>query len=349
MKRLIMALALVAGVTWLGAGSPASATQPPTVNHPVEECEGTFIKDQGPSSGFSVTVAYTGNMWIKISNEHVFVPAVTVGETYGPKDVSGWPTNKKGKYQEISHVDYCVDKQPPPQEPVISTLGLTYNQDCAPDETNTWRIRPVDVKAPVAWELRYVGGGTVASGTMNPGDGEDVRDIAPRESVTAKLFYDSDGNGSLDKSTTKAGGSVLTDPALYEPGAKCGPEIPEKPEDTVEIVEIVDCEAQAVRTIITRTTHLLVNNEWMAEVLVEEKTRVLNDDEIAECTPTTTEPPVTLPPVTTEPPVTTAPPTTQSPQAQELPSTGSNGNVIALLATLLLAGGGGALALSRRS
>jgi hypothetical protein len=102
-----------------------------------------------------------------------------------------------------------------------SQLGLTYNQDCPVDDMNTWRIRPVNVNGAVAWELRDAPG--TYSGTLNPGDPESVVD-APRASTTARLFYDSDGNGSLDKETVKASGPDLSpekNPGAFEPGGTC--------------------------------------------------------------------------------------------------------------------------------
>lgn len=288
MKRLFIALALVAGVTWLGGGTPASAHTPEVS----ADCSGITYNlksyeapKQGDSFNNFLSIYVDGEMKTEIpfsKSLSGFYPMDGVTD-YDWKVVIDANVTKGNPTKWDRTFEGSVDGCTPP-----SKLGLTYNQDCAPDDTNTWRIRPVDVNQDVAWELRYVGGSTVASGTMQPGDGEDVRDIAPRESVTAKLFWDSDGNGSLDKSTTKAGGSVLTDPALYKPGAKCGPEIPEQPEPKVEIEQVVDCEALAVSITVTTTPYVYdeQTNSWvLGEPEVEWRTRVLNDDEGQNCAP----------------------------------------------------------------
>ena len=140
MKRIIVALALVAGV--LSVGAAASATKPPTVNHPEDQCEGTFIKSQPPGSGFTVTAAYTGNMWIKIATQHVAVPAVTKGEVYTPRNVSSWPTNKNGRYQEISHVDYCIRPE------VTTTTAPEVTTTTAPEVTTTTEPEVTTTTAP---------------------------------------------------------------------------------------------------------------------------------------------------------------------------------------------------------
>ena len=106
MRRTVVA-ALLAGAA-LTLTSPVWAEKPPTVNHPTD-CSGTLIVDQPPNSGLTVTVAYTGTMYLKISNQHVTVPVVTVGEVYTPDNLSSWPRNQNSQPQEISHVDYCVE------------------------------------------------------------------------------------------------------------------------------------------------------------------------------------------------------------------------------------------------
>ncbi len=136
---------LVAALMLLGASGMAEAAQPDDkgkpedVHHPVEECDGTFIKDQPPFDGLSVTVAYTGNMWIKISNEHVFVPTVTKGEVYTPDTLSSWPLNKNDKPQAISHVDYCVEGEVPPTE-VTPSYPFVVPPLCGPSRTSTWTL-----------------------------------------------------------------------------------------------------------------------------------------------------------------------------------------------------------------
>ena len=164
MKRIIVALAVAAGVLTIGAGTAEA-----TVRHPVDQCEGTFIKSQPPGSGFTVTAAYTGNMWIKIATQHVAVPAVTKGEVYTPRNVSSWPTNRNGRYQEISHVDYCVDPHPtttssttlPPETTttVVDTTTTTLVQDTTTTTTSEPEPRITTTTTTIPDECWLIGQG----------------------------------------------------------------------------------------------------------------------------------------------------------------------------------------------
>ena len=130
----MLGVTLVCG--FLAVSSGATAATPPTVDHPTEQCIGTFIESQPPGSGFTVTVAYTGNMWIKAGPVHFAVPAVTKGEVYTPQNVSSWPMNEPGNaYLEISHVDYCVTEVPPTTEPPETTVPETTVPETTVPET----------------------------------------------------------------------------------------------------------------------------------------------------------------------------------------------------------------------
>lgn len=140
--RTLTAASLLASmiVLWLAwSVAPAQATG---VHHPKDECSATFIKDQPPYSGLTVTAAYTGDMWIKIATQHVYVPVVTEGDVITPQSLSSWPTNRNGKPQEISHVDYCVDPYAttttePEQTTTTTTEPEQTTTTTAPEETTT--------------------------------------------------------------------------------------------------------------------------------------------------------------------------------------------------------------------
>jgi LPXTG-motif cell wall-anchored protein len=102
--------AILAGIVmlWVGGATPADATKPPTVHHPACPAGWTQIKDQPPHSGKSVTAAYSGTVWIKVATIHFEVPVVAKGDVITPQAVSSWPTNRNGKFQDVSHVDYCI-------------------------------------------------------------------------------------------------------------------------------------------------------------------------------------------------------------------------------------------------
>src|SRR5665647_624990 len=107
-----------------------------------------------------------------------------------------------------------------PVEPVVALMNLTYMTDCAPDTTNTWRIRNSS-DFPVDWTLFYAGNPVaVASGTAAPGDSF-VN--LPRETATAILKWGGGDSNIIAGQKTKASGidekSQSTNPngACYVP------------------------------------------------------------------------------------------------------------------------------------
>jgi LPXTG-motif cell wall-anchored protein len=258
-----------------------------------------------------------------------------------------------------------------------SSLGLTYNQDCAPDPTNTWRVRPTGVNQEVKWEL-FQDGDSIGSGAMNPGDGETVVEVPRKQPSTAILKFDSDGNGSLDKQTVKASGPDLTFSTNPEKCVAPPPEV-----DKTDWVGEPKCgESSYVQTrTVTTTPFVWDGKAWVpGEPVVTVKERTVEVEEVEPCptTPPFVPPfvPPTEPPVTPEPPVTTAPTTTTTTEvaaqlpptqvptstapaaapapaptvpAAALPATGSNSSgLTALIALLVTSLGGAAMMLSRR-
>ena len=144
MRRIITAVILaLAGIAFIA--TPATATN---VNHPSDECDGTFIKDQPPYEGLWMIVAYDGNMWIKIANQHVAVPAVSVGDYITQEHLSSWPNNKNGQPQEISHVDYCVEDPPETTVPETTTPQTTTPETTTPQTTTPETTTPETTTPP---------------------------------------------------------------------------------------------------------------------------------------------------------------------------------------------------------
>jgi LPXTG-motif cell wall-anchored protein len=146
MKRVAAGFVLGAAAVFLSivmvAGYAVSATgKPPTVHHPACPAGWTQVVDQPPNSGLSVTAAYSGTLWIKVSNQHFEVPVVSAGDVITPESVSSWPTNKRGKYQEVSHADYCI---PPVTETTVPET--TVPETTVPETTSppTTEYPPTD-------------------------------------------------------------------------------------------------------------------------------------------------------------------------------------------------------------
>lgn len=241
LSAVIITVGAVAAITQLRGSPDSGEADGPGGNCPItvtvdgQTWQGikTDTPGSGPSRDFAAGTVFCVKAAAMNSGVIGAGPAwaggtFTTGPNWSPPnaDISNYVI-----YTLVSPTTTTADTTTPP--PVESRLGLTYNQDCAPDDTNTWRIRPVDVNASVKWELINAPG--TYSGTMNPGDGEFWVE-APRAQTTAILKWDSDGNGSLDKQSPKASGPDLTPeshPELFEPGAKCGPEIPPTTEPPV--------------------------------------------------------------------------------------------------------------------
>ena len=266
-KHFINVFVALLGTTFLTVGvmNSAAEAKPDNVNHPVEECEGTFIKDQGPNSGLSVTVAYTGNMWIKAGNQHFAVPAVTKGEVYTPADVSGWPMNKPGTaYLEISHVDYCTEEPPP-------TTTTPPPEDREKIVYGEW------IGQPVCEEPTYI----------------------ESRSKTVETYSFIDDEWVLVDSVTTRETREVRNPNY---GAPCG-EKPEDEITYGEWIGEPECgESTYTQTrTVTTITYSWVNQAWVAsEPVVTNETRTVEVDEVIPCvTVPTTAPPTTEPPVTT--------------------------------------------------
>jgi hypothetical protein len=88
------------------------------------------------------------------------------------------------------------------EEPIAVSMNLTYMAACAPDPTNTWRIRNSSDR-PVDYTLEYYGQGVVASGTAPIGDS--FVDL-PRTTATAILKWGGGDSGIVAGSKTKASG-----------------------------------------------------------------------------------------------------------------------------------------------
>jgi hypothetical protein len=95
-----------------------------------------------------------------------------------------------------------IDTDCAPPEPVAVSMNLTYMTACAPDATNTWRIRNSS-DIPVPYTLEYYGEGVVASGIAPVGDSF-VN--LPRETATAILKWGGGDTGIVAGSKTKASG-----------------------------------------------------------------------------------------------------------------------------------------------
>ncbi len=115
------------------------------------------------------------------------VTSITFGHSTG-KDVSHW----------------SVKLSQAPEEPVEVSMNLTYMTACAPDDTNTWRIRNSS-GMPVAYTLEYAGQGVVASGTA-AAESDAFVDL-PRTTATAILKWGGGDTGIVAGSKTKASGN----------------------------------------------------------------------------------------------------------------------------------------------
>jgi hypothetical protein len=137
MKKLLTGIgvgvaATLAAIVVLAGYGTAGAT---SVHH--QDCPEGWeqVVSQPPNEGFTVIVAYSGNLWIKVATQHFEVPVVSVGDVIGPEDVSSWPTNQNGKYQEISHVDYCIPPETTTTVPETTVPETTVPETTVPDTT----------------------------------------------------------------------------------------------------------------------------------------------------------------------------------------------------------------------
>ncbi len=143
---------------------------------PDQEEEGTYNESHGNSGNSS---------WF-----HRGAPQVIVHET----------TYKEGVIDPGQpYIAPVVCEDP---DPVSVSMNLTYMTDCAPDLTNTWRVRNSS-DMDVAYTLEYAGQGVVASGVAPVGDSF-VN--LPRTSATAILKWGGGDSGIVAGSKTKASG-----------------------------------------------------------------------------------------------------------------------------------------------
>ena len=144
-KRILGGLAvaaMLAGGLALTSGV-AQAEQPVGVDHPEDQCDGTFYESLGPNIGTSIVVAYSGDMWIKIGDQHILVRNVTKGQTVTPASVPSWPKDEgKGlNPKEVSHVDYCVKPRlaaPPVLTASYDCVAKLVSRVLAPASSDEW-------------------------------------------------------------------------------------------------------------------------------------------------------------------------------------------------------------------
>jgi hypothetical protein len=200
-----------------------------------------------------------------------------------------------------------------------SSLGLTYNQDCVPDPTNTWRVRPTGVTQPTKWEL-FQDGVSVGSGSFETGaTAEQIVEVPRKQPSTAILKWDSDGNGSLDKQSPKASGPDLTAATAPE---KCGPP-PTTSTTTPPTTTVVTTTVPPTTDASTTTTEAPTTTAPESSTTAAPTTTIAATTTIPESSSSVT-PTVLI--TTPHPTVTTVPST--------LPATGMNGGDIGL--TLVL-------------
>jgi len=160
---------------------------------------------------------------------------------------------------------------PAPTEVKAASMNLTYMTGCAPDTTNTWRIRNGST-FDVPFTLEYVG----QSMLIRPPNGAPVGDSfleTPRQDATAILRWGGGDSGIIAGSVTKASGND-------EVSATCAGD---KPADKVITKDVgaPDCGVTTVKTEITTITSALEGNKWIEQApVITYGTRTLTSEEM---------------------------------------------------------------------
>jgi len=270
-----MALAMV-GLT--AFAPPASAQVPvPSVSTTCEGLTVDLVNYQiDPTGTNGVIVLVNG---VKIANNPNFgtsynkwFPFVAGQTNAYMVMVKAWddPTGTLGYTKNFQGtVDGCA--VPPAPTEVKATMNLTYMTACAPDTTNTWRIRNGSTFA-VPFTLEYVG----QSMLIRPPNGAPVGDSfleTPRQDATAILRWGGGDSGIIAGSVTKASGND-------EVSATCAGD---KPADKVITKDVgaPDCGVTTVKTEITTITSALEGNKWIEQApVITYGTRTLTSEEM---------------------------------------------------------------------
>lgn len=197
-----------------------------------------------------------------------FIPAVLgVPEILAVEEVLA-----KGAIPAVYHTERLWSP-PAPIEVKAASMNLTYMTACAPDGTNTWRIRNGSTFV-VPFTLEYVGQPML----IGPPSGAPVGDSfleTPRQDATAILRWGGGDSGIIAGSVTKASGKD-------EVSDKCAGD---KTPDKVVTVDVgsPDCGATVIKTETTTTAYIREGNEWILDVghaVTTEGTRALTSEEM---------------------------------------------------------------------
>ena len=177
---------LIAGV---GVTAASALDQAPPTTPPVK----VWVCKYVGTPGVNETLKTGNDGLIEVSANALTDEEVTVGAWFADAHGRSLVVQIGGDRPDIS---IC------PVPDVAVDMNLTYMTACAPDATNTWRIRnSSDMLVP--YTLEYYGQGVVASGVAPVGDSF-VN--LPRETATAILKWGGGDSGIIAGSKTKASG-----------------------------------------------------------------------------------------------------------------------------------------------